>query len=593
MRRILVFVFLLITLIFTTQSAITQQDAPTLVPPTPVPRSESGEAEIIPTESAVARIKANGVVKVGILFNAPPFGEFNIRGEVAGYDADLARSIAETWGVEVEFVQVTRDIEQSARMLRVGEIDILLGAQVHRRELSNLVEFSQAYYAGRQAVMVRADDPVETPADLASRSVGVVVATPTEQAVNLWQQRTGLSVNIQQYYTLDNAYVALAAGEVDAVVNSFYRLQRVALQSPDLTKILETPIAPEPFAVAVLRQDSSMRDLVNRTLQYLTTTGRLNEIHQAFFPGTVNTTVELWQNLGEDAPTPAGYPDELSFPSRFIVPDIQSNRVVRVAGLLGVTADSDASESERRIDTFHRDLLTEMASRWGATVEFIPDSTETALESVAAGEADIALGVEPDWMWADRVDFSMTYLLRGQRMMVRIDDDINSFVDLPANSTIVTPANEPDAAARVVEIAELPFVNVRVEIEQVREEDLAIVMLTDQDFDVDAVFADSLKLIPHIQANREDLRLTLTDEGNGRWYSPSYVDTDAFAPRRMTLAVPKNDVDFRLLVEYTLQELARDGTLQALLQPVMLPEDVPSFQIWPGSSNYLGFQLSS
>jgi hypothetical protein len=56
--------------------------------------------------------------------------------------------------------------------------------------------------------------------------------------------------------------------------------------------------------------------------------------------------------------------------------------------------------------------------------------------------------------------------------------------------------------------------------------------------------------------------------------------------------VPYNDIDFRLLAEYTLQEMARDGTLQELLEPLILPQDMPRFEIWPGPATYLTFNLN-
>src|SRR5690554_6277155 len=84
------------------------QDAavPTLVPPTLVPAPDGGSSDALPSESRIARIQSDGVVRVGILYNEPPFGLLNVRGEVAGLDADLARSMADAWGVQVEFVQV-------------------------------------------------------------------------------------------------------------------------------------------------------------------------------------------------------------------------------------------------------------------------------------------------------------------------------------------------------------------------------------------------------------------------------------------------------------------------------------------------------
>jgi ABC-type amino acid transport substrate-binding protein len=200
---------------------------------------------------------------------------------------------------------------------------------------------------------------------------------------------------------------------------------------------------------------------------------------------------------------------------------------------------------------------------------------------VASGQADIAIGIVPDWELSEQVDFTGTYLLHGERLMVREDDNIAGFADLRGGRVVVTPNNEPTAASRAVEIAE--SVNSRIEIEQQREQDLAFVLLVDDELNASAVFGDSLKLVPHVLANPGELRLTLTDTGNPRWYNQTY----------RALTVPRNDIDFRLLVEYTLQEIARDGTLHDLLQPIMLAEEIPNFEIWPGPSAYLAFDLAS
>jgi hypothetical protein len=57
------------------------------------------------------------------------------------------------------------------------------------------------------------------------------------------------------------------------------------------------------------------------------------------------------------------------------------------------------------------------------------------------------------------------------------------------------------------------------------------------------------------------------------------------------MAVPRNDIDFRLLVEYTLQEMILDGTLQSTVAPVLRPQDVPRYDVWPGAFEYMGFNL--
>lgn len=604
-RRLGLFTLLLLTsfsLLLTTGQE--PEPVPTRVPPTLVPQASSGIEEILPSTSTVARIASAGVVRVGMLYNEPPFGELNIRGDHAGFDADLARSLAETWGVEVEFVQVTRQTDSLTNRLRTGEVDMLIAALVRHRELDAYMDFSFPYFNGQQSMMVQTEDPAQTPADLENRTVGVVIATAAQEAVATWSTRTGIPVNVQTYLTLDQAYIALVNGEINAMVASEYLLAQASLPRPELTRILDEPIEREPYAIAVRREDAPMRDLVNRTLQYLTAAGRMDEIHQVYFPGAAYEPLRIWNNLGEDAPNPAQFPAEVPFPAQRTFSRIQSGQTVRVAGLLGVTADSNSPESERRLDTFHRALLAEMAARWGVNVEFVPDSANNAVELVANGQADIAVRAVPDWNAAAQVDFTNPYLLHGERLMVRVvDDDIQGFNDLSFETVLITPSNEESAATRAVAIADLPEVTIRIdEISQQREQDLAFVLLTgrtessnpeSEPIEADAVFGDSLKLIPHVQANPTQLRLTTNEDGTARWYSPSNQPGQNFAPRPMVMAVPNNDIDFRLLVQYTLQELSRDGTLQNLLQPLMLPDEIPAFEQWPGPSTYLNLSLAA
>src|SRR5689334_21115403 len=130
MKRFLPILLLLALVIVPGQSLLSQDVVGTLVAPTPVPTVDTGAGDTLLSESGVARIQRDGVVRVGILYNEPPFGELTIRGEVNGFDAELAAAIAEAWGIKVEFTQVTR--QNALDTLRAGLVDMLIAAQVHR-----------------------------------------------------------------------------------------------------------------------------------------------------------------------------------------------------------------------------------------------------------------------------------------------------------------------------------------------------------------------------------------------------------------------------------------------------------------------------
>ena len=552
-----------------------QESVPTLVPPTPIPTLDAGMRDALAAESAVARIQRDGRLRVGILFNEPPFGLLNIRGDVSGFDADLARSLADLWGVAVEFVQVTRQTDRET--LLSGAVDLLAAAQVHSRAADERMEFSHTYYRGAQAVMVRHDDGAAVLSDLANRQLGVVIGRPSEGAVADWQQRTGHTVTVQQFLTLDRAYTALVAGEIDGLVSS--RINLRAIIQPGVTRIIEEDMLAQPYAVAMRRQDASLRALVNRSLQFLARSGRLNEIYQSNFPGSSYPAglIPEWANLGDEPPKPAQYPDSITYPAQYTIARLQAGQPLRVAGV-GEAAET-AAESEKRLAALNRAVVEALAARWGVAVEYVSDDPASALDLVAAGQADLAAGVAPDWAWADRVDFTSAYLLHGDRLLVRKNSNVESFNELRGGRWVGVFASEPGAADRVNRLAQ--SINSAVNIYTiVREEDVWFYILQERNADV--AFGDSLKLIPHVQAFPEEFRLAVRCPNCDPWYSRRYA----------AFGVLLNDVDFRLLVEYTLQELYRDGSLRELLLPVMLPEDMPILDVWPGPATYLGYSLS-
>lgn len=579
-RFITGFILFCIALIGIAGSALAElsryQVSPTLVPPTLVPTIEAGVNDVVVTESTLARVTRNGLVRAGVLYTAPPFGSLNIRGEAVGYDVDLARSLAEAWGVQLDVVQVTR--QTAIEMLKTGVVDMLVAAQIHRRDLDTQVEFSHTYYGGSQAMIVRLDDGAARLADMTGRKVGYVLGSASADSVALWTQRTAIQVTLQTYLTLDQALGALVIGEVDGIVDSRVSLlQRLSTQ-PNIGKILEETVSAEPYAIAILRQDINWRNLINKTLQYLVHKGRMQEIQQAYFPGTRYplSLVPVWANIGDEAPQLDQFSDDILYPAQNVVPRIQQTGVIRVAGVTDVA--SDAPESERRYSALNRAMVESLAAMWDMRADYLPNSGANAIELVIAGQADLAAGIALDWAYSDRVDLSAPYLLHGERVLAKKDDVYETFSDLRGRWVGVF-ATEPGAADRVNDLASSANSGVRI-FTIGREQDAAAAILDQASADV--AFGDSLKLIPFVQAQPDQFRLTTRANSADPWYSRVYVG----------FAVPRNDVDFRLLVEYSMQELARSGQWQAMLEAVMLPEDIPAFDIWPGSSEYLGFKLS-
>ena len=536
------------------------EPVPTLVPPTPVPWPATIELAG-PQESAVARILRDGRVRVGILFNAPPFALLNIRGELAGMEADIARSMGESWGVDVDFLQVTR--QSASEMLRSGAVDFLAAALVQRQDERRIMEFCQSHYRGAQALLLRQDDEASALVEMNGRVLGVVAGARAENVVTRWQMRSGVRVSVQRYYTLDRARQALLEGEIDGLVDSRLTLRDILL--PGELRLLDEVLEQEPHALAVRQGDSALRDLINRSLQFLAASGRMAEIHDANFPDSrlPHDQIAIWAGLGETAPQLADYSISMPAPTESVVARLEQGLPLRVAGLEPLPPD--AAASEQRLAGWRNTLAQQFAVRLGVILQPVAG---LPLDLLAAGEADLAVGVLPDWTWANRVDFSAPLMLHGERMLVPADSDINNYRGL-RNKWLGVLANEPGSEDRALALAE--SVNVAIEVFKVsRDQDISWHLTVEGD--VDAVFADSLRLMEPLLARSGWLKLTTRCQGCDPWYSRVWRG----------LALPKNDYEFRRQVDAVLQGMVLDGTLAQLLAPVMPEQDIPQLLLQTG-----------
>ena len=535
---------------------------PTLEAPTLVPYAPTATAMSPPLQSAVADIAASGKFRVGALYNDPPYSELTLQGELAGFDIALLRAIADAWGVDIEFAQVTR--ANAIDALERGRVDAVAAALLPYRETENKVDFTQQYLVGRQAVMVRADSPLASPNEIAGINTGVVIGTRAETALDIWRERTGIQPAVRQFLTLDRGFAALTRGDIDALLGEERALLRVAGEHVEEVKLLDDPLLQEPHAIAIRRFDAPLRNLLNRAIQRLTDDGVIAELQREYFPGTAQDegAVIVWRNA-DDELTPAQASPEIRAPAESTATTILSSGRLRVAGI-------DAGNA--RLTRLNRELVNEMARRWGVSVADTAVNAETGLGLLRASEVDMVAGVLLDWNAADNSGFSMPYLLQGERLMIPARSQVKGFYDL-RNRVVAVMLGDDDAWARAEGWAD----SIKMSIRRFDTTQRGAAQTLLEFNNANAVYANSLQLASHLDANPQTLKLT------ERWYSRDYF----------AFALPYNDADFRRLVDYTLQEMAQDGTLARLSDELLFGGDLPDFGFTPGGSDFMGLELSA
>ena len=504
---------------------------------------------------------------MGIHYNVPPFGWLDSRGNITGFDADLMRLIADDWGVNLHFRQVTR--HTGPGMLLEGAVDLLAGGQPLLGEQSSHYEFSHIYHQDRLVLLVRAESAWQSTEELSEQGIGVLQVSLMEDYLEIWQLRENVTFAVKPQPTHDHGIKALLAGEIEALFIERSRIHNLEIE-PGSLRELTTDLGALPIAFISRQQDGALRDAINHALQSLSAKGNLRALHAFYFPQEPFNPelIPRWAGLGET--TKVVMATGIQQPENLRLPQIRQTGIVRIA----LPPDSSLTD-------FHLGLAQALAELWGVAIETLTLDTEQAKAALLSNAADLAFSIAPNWSHSAQLDYSAPYLRHGLLLVARSESEIGGFNDLPERALIAIPTSDSTIVPHLLEIADESAIT--MELRSVGANYLAQEMFFDDT--IDAIIADSLTLSPILQSNPERLKVA-KGVGASQWLSDEYL----------SIAIPENDHTLRNLVELSLQELARNGHLNELLMPLQIselpsaghrilqwPNFAPQFQINPGS----------
>jgi polar amino acid transport system substrate-binding protein len=139
-------------------------------------------------DSLPADIKEAGKVTIGTEALYPPFESFaNDNDTIVGLDPDLARSLGQVLGVDVEFTHTAFDGLLTA--LDGGRYDLVMAAITDTKDRQEVYDFVDYFLTG-QAIVVKAGNPddIEGITDLCGQPVAVLKASTQEKMLGQFNE---------------------------------------------------------------------------------------------------------------------------------------------------------------------------------------------------------------------------------------------------------------------------------------------------------------------------------------------------------------------------------------------------------------------
>jgi ABC-type amino acid transport substrate-binding protein len=216
-----------------------------------------------------------GELRVGSDIPYPPF-EFGRAPDYEGFDVDIVNEIAKRLDLEARFVKTPFD--PIFRNLAQGRFDMVASAATITPERERTIDFSDPYFPANQSLMVKRGSDVKTVDDLRGKTVGAQLGTTGAD----YAKKETDAETVRTYDLIDDAFKALQAGQVDAVINDF-PVSKYAERSKEDLVVVDTIETGEEYGLGFAKDATALRERVNRALQEMKDDDTYTKIYRKWF----------------------------------------------------------------------------------------------------------------------------------------------------------------------------------------------------------------------------------------------------------------------------------------------------------------------
>ncbi len=213
-----------------------------------------------------------------------PMGFKNDKGEIEGFDIDLAKEVSKKIGKEITFQPIDWSMKESE--LNSGKIDFIWNGYSISKEREEKVGFSKPYLDNRQIIITLADSKINSKADLKGVKVGAQNESTAVDAVNkepvlLKGFKDG---KVYTFETNNDALMDLEAKRIDAVVADEILVKYyISKKGVDKYKILKDDFGSETYGVGMRKDDKALIEKVNKAFDDMRKDGTAKQISKKWF----------------------------------------------------------------------------------------------------------------------------------------------------------------------------------------------------------------------------------------------------------------------------------------------------------------------
>ena len=243
-------------------------------------------------DSSLARVIVKKELVVGVDPSIPPLSFYSSTGAIAGYEADIAQTIADKLGVKLRLVPITTIADRIAE-LENRRINYIASGFINNE--ANAERFSLSIPYLRDSLVVVVLQNMDGTAkfnqfsDLRNKRIGILSDEDMFEVV----MKSPLYINNgrrpYRYPRQENMLLALDYDQLDAVVmNLLTYYSKITIEKKSY-RVIGDPINISTYSYAFRKEDKELATAVNAFLEDMARDGTLREISGKWFGADVST----------------------------------------------------------------------------------------------------------------------------------------------------------------------------------------------------------------------------------------------------------------------------------------------------------------
>ncbi len=233
-------------------------------------------------ESTIEQIARRGVIRVGMDIFVP-WAMRNKKGELVGFEIDVARQLASDMGVKVEFVPTRWSGIIPA--LIAGKFDVIIGGMSVTPQRNMKINFTNPYYYSSQGLLANRKKAGNfTLQDF--NSSRVTIAARLGSTAALAARKNFPLARLRLFDDEPSAVQEVRNGRVHAMIGSQPLPAQMAAENPKIFKAFNRQLMKEPICFGIRKGDVDTLNFFNNWIEIVKSKGWIADRYHYWFETT-------------------------------------------------------------------------------------------------------------------------------------------------------------------------------------------------------------------------------------------------------------------------------------------------------------------